>query len=754
MDDAAAAAGRSTAGAGAAFATATATAAAADLKRMKSFKKRNAEDDSWTSVDRQELDHATSYVSDSMYLVMENPVSYLYYGEEVQFKAHALCDKSASSLMGAVVAHAEPSHGTLFLTTFRLLFLSFQDAEQLQEFVEVQLCNVAEVSEFRATAKNGLPLSLLEVACKNFEIVKFNFPCEATSADLYVRIQQALISKQPPAAYAFKDGTYGCGIDQGWHVFDTAAEYARLNFKGDPNVASAMTGFRISHANINYKLSPTYPSHFIVPACISDPELRKISHFRARGRVPVVTYRHKNDAVMSRCSQPLVGLRRKRCAADEAFMAALRRESNGKLLFVDCRSQTSAYGNIALGGGFEVLDYYRDANIMFLGIENIHSMRDSIRKLFDQIKNEARGNEKPNWWSGIESTRWLEHMRSILSSAAMCVSKVVDEGTSLVIHCSDGWDRTAQIVALTKLCLDPYYRTIQGFQVLIEQEWCAFGHQFRARSGHGDERSNYWEDDNTSPVFMQFIDAVFQLTCQFVYSFEFNDRFLIALLDEAYGKRSGTFLHDCQESRMGSMTIQRCISAWTLLKKHPQAADFVNPSFTRPVEGDGSTDRSPFVLQYRWHISSLNFWRDFYLRSLNSNDARDAWAKELQVNQRELQEKLSDAHSKLQNQVEQNSELLQQIERLRKEKDQLCLTLEGQVFRDFSKGMLVHEQDDEDGVLLSVTSVARKEETQSSFIEASISPSFEILQSYFDPSATVSTTVECSAASLHNGSRS
>lgn len=31
----------------------------------------------------------------------------------------------------------------------------------------------------------------------------------------------------------------------------------------------------------------------------------------------------------------------------------------------------------------------------------------------------------------------------------------------VLVHCSDGWDRTPQIVALSKLLLDPYYRTIE-----------------------------------------------------------------------------------------------------------------------------------------------------------------------------------------------------------------------------------------------------------------------------------------------------
>jgi hypothetical protein len=57
-----------------------------------------------------------------MYLVMENPVSSLYLGESVQFKAHALCDQSS---VGSVSNGNETCHGTLFLTNYRLLFWSF-----------------------------------------------------------------------------------------------------------------------------------------------------------------------------------------------------------------------------------------------------------------------------------------------------------------------------------------------------------------------------------------------------------------------------------------------------------------------------------------------------------------------------------------------------------------------------------------------------------------------------------------------------
>lgn len=48
--------------------------------------------------------------------------------------------------------------------------------------------------------------------------------------------------------------------------------------------------------------------------------------------------------------------------------------------------------------------------------------------------------------------------------AAVLVANTVDrEGRPVLVHCSDGWDRTPQIVALAKILLDPYYRTLEVF---------------------------------------------------------------------------------------------------------------------------------------------------------------------------------------------------------------------------------------------------------------------------------------------------
>ena len=66
----------------------------------------------------------------------------------------------------------------------------------------------------------------------------------------------------------------------------------------------------------------------------------------------------------------------------------------------------------------------------------------------------------------------------ILRSCNEIVKTIIEKNRNCLVHCSDGWDRTAQLAAIPQIMLDPYYRTMEGFLVLIDKDWLNFGHKF------------------------------------------------------------------------------------------------------------------------------------------------------------------------------------------------------------------------------------------------------------------------------------
>jgi hypothetical protein len=101
---------------------------------------------------------------------------------------------------------------------------------------------------------------------------------------------------------------------------------------------------------------------------------------------------------------------------------------------------------------------------------------------------------------------------------------------------------TAQSTSLSQLLLDPYYRSVEGFIVLIEKEWISMGHRFARRCGHA--RNHDKMDNQRAPIFFQWLDCVFQLLTQFPQEFEFDSKMLVLIADELHACRFGTFFFE------------------------------------------------------------------------------------------------------------------------------------------------------------------------------------------------------------------
>ena len=98
---------------------------------------------------------------------------------------------------------------------------------------------------------------------------------------------------------------------------------------------------------------------------------------------------------------------------------AAARDEVKRVLIVDARSYAAAVGNRARGGGVECPEYYLNAEIQFMNLANIHSIRKSFQSLRSLCHSPP---DQTSWFQALDSTKWLHHMSGLLRASVRCVT--------------------------------------------------------------------------------------------------------------------------------------------------------------------------------------------------------------------------------------------------------------------------------------------------------------------------------------------
>jgi len=240
------------------------------------------------------------------------------------------------------------------------------------------------------------------------------------------------------------------------------------------------------------------------------------------------------------------------CQEDIDFLKAVLDIKSSNMLTVFDTGPNAAYASTMIG-----------CQIEFLELANTAKTKERYNKLMHLHLTNPDAQ-----WSETIRFNWLDPLKTLLS-AAINISTAIDQGRSVLIqHCGEP-DIDAQLASISQILLDPYYRTIDGFRVLIEKEWICYGHQFT-------KRSNYdHKFDNFSPIFMQFIFIVWQIWKEFPTSFQFNELYLITILDNIFSSRFGTFLCNNIKERTEHNIYSGTKSFWSYVEQHIDR--FLNP---------------------------------------------------------------------------------------------------------------------------------------------------------------------------------
>ncbi|XP_041094963.1 myotubularin-related protein 11 isoform X2 [Polyodon spathula] len=277
------------------------------------------------------------------------------------------------------------------------------------------------------------------------------------------------------------------------------------------------TGWRVSSVNERFEMATSLPRFSVVPQRMLDTELKRaFAHF-TEGRIPRWCWRHPEGSDLLRAA---------------SFQSNIYHEKH------DARN-------------LETLLFGRHSQCVIVEVGEDMPPLSEIQAAHSRLRTLCLGDipalvsvldEK--WLSSLEMTRWLDHVRSCLRKSAEVSCLLAEGNLTVMLQEAEDRDLNCVVSSLVQIMSDPHCRTLPGFQNLIQKEWVSAGFRFLHRNNYTRE----W-DKEESPVFLLFLDCVWQLLQQFPCQFEITEVFLLTLHDRAHLPLYSTFLFNCQRER-------------------------------------------------------------------------------------------------------------------------------------------------------------------------------------------------------------
>ncbi|KYO28964.1 myotubularin-related protein 12 [Alligator mississippiensis] len=279
--------------------------------------------------------------------------------------------------------------------------------------------------------------------------------------------------------------------------------------------------YEVVSVNEGYRVSEKLPLYFVVPKPFLKSVTESILVHQGRG-IPIWCWSCHNGAALLK-------------------MSPFPKEQDDSALQMP-KLMDGIYKTIH-APPYEVLKM-DDLSSSLPSLQDIQTAYTRFKQLF-LIDNSAHfWDTDVKWFSLLESTNWLEIIRRCLKKAIEVVEQLERQTTNVLLIEENASDLCCVISSLVQVMMDSYCRTKFGFQSLIQKEWVIGGHSFLDRSNHLRK-----SDKEEAPVFLLFLDCVWQLVQQYPPAFEFTETYLTVLSDSLYIPIFSTFFFNSQHQK-------------------------------------------------------------------------------------------------------------------------------------------------------------------------------------------------------------
>ncbi|KAJ8960603.1 hypothetical protein NQ318_013894 [Aromia moschata] len=362
--------------------------------------------------------------------------------------------------------------------------------------------------------------------------------------------------------------------------------------------------WRVSQVNFNYQISPLLIETIIVPKSVTDNIIKEsVEKFRNRCG-PVWVWGTAAGAALVRMA--------------DLLPAITDRTEENKLLEHIRKSHPDK----------------KPPHIIDLSAPAPKDVQASYLKLRELCTPENARTFKSQdfkFYGLLDATKWLTHVSTCLTRAWEAAERISVCESTVVLQEGNGQDLNCVVSSLTQLMLDPFFRTKYGFQSLVQKDWVALGHPFANRLGH-----ILCKEVEASPIFLLFLDCVWQLLQQFPTAFQISETYLTTLWDSAHISVFDTFLFNCHHQRfmaeVGSANshpplVLRSVWDWREQFSERDIGLFCNPLYD---------DSYRAILKPHAGLAGLEVWTQCYFRWLPDLEIRNGGRPQVDLYSRYL----------------------------------------------------------------------------------------------------------------------
>uniref|UniRef100_A0A8C8Z7M6 Myotubularin-related protein 12 n=1 Tax=Prolemur simus TaxID=1328070 RepID=A0A8C8Z7M6_PROSS len=302
--------------------------------------------------------------------------------------------------------------------------------------------------------------------------------------------------------------------------------------------------YKAVSVNEGYKVCERLPAYFVVPTPLAEEDVQR---FQGHG-IPIWCWSCHNGSALLK-------------------MSALPKEQDDGILQIQKSFLDGIYKTIHRPP-YEIVKT-EDLSGNFLPLQEIQTAYSKFKQLFLIDNSTEFWDTDIKWFSLLESSSWLDIIRRCLKKAIEITECMEAQNMNILLLEENASDLCCLISSLVQVMMDPHYRTRIGFQSLVQKEWVMGGHCFLDRCNHLRQ-----SDKEEVPVFLLFLDCVWQLVHQHPPAFEFTETYLTVLSDSLYIPIFSTFFFNSPHQKDTNVHQRQLSLPLTQSKSSPKRGFF------------------------------------------------------------------------------------------------------------------------------------------------------------------------------------